>query len=136
MELMWIWSKKSQFSLISTKMGICRRACSSHLRSSLLRLFFSLPPEVESASQLSVHSRNIWWILKYYSSFESYTHSNVFLMIHLTFVKGFLCKYIPFFIWNICNELVYSYLCQWSWNKTITAFAFVQYENLFALENS
>ena len=24
----------------------------------------------------------------------------------------------------------------WSWNKTITAFAFVQYENLFAFENS
>ena len=24
----------------------------------------------------------------------------------------------------------------WSWNKTITAFAFVQYENLFVLENS
>ena len=41
-----------------------------------------------------------------------------------------LCN-IPFFIWKIG-----LFFYHWSWNKTITTFAFVQYENLFAFEDS
>ena len=61
-------------------------------------------------------------------------HSNGWLLLKLSLIEQSL------HIFSIClswyEKLVYFLSwTHWSWNKTITAFAFVQYENLFAWEN-